>query len=217
MMTAENIKIMAVSLESKKKHKAYAVYNKEYLLFHQCLPIQGKISEWKPGLLQEIEEKSMNQGFTVLVEDLSQTFVIGDASPFSFEDQHDSRSMLFHSLDWYFSMQEMGKLIFENEVKSFIIRAGGEGQRIEKLQDEKGRTIYRVDWARVSGGTKAMLMCVVGAMMPPLTNKYIDDMFGAVEEKDSVEFDPERAFQSITKGYDKARIKRWSSYYQDGF
>ena len=204
--------ILTVSLESGKRYKAYGVYDGSKLAITHCIPITGSPSKWKSEVLKEIRNKS-DAGFIVLVEDRTEVFCVSDASPFSFEDMSEGRSMLFHALDWYFAMLDMGQLIADPEVERFLIRGGAEGQKIEKLQDEKGRTVYKVDWAGINGGVKAVLMCVAGAMMQPLSDRFLEAMYGPIDDDEDQGFNHEKSWLAITKGVDESRSKKWDDYY----
>jgi hypothetical protein len=206
------LKIFTVALDSPKKYMASATYTEGMLIIADCKPILGRGDTWKDKILRAIEKRS-EQGFVILVEDRSQVFCVGDATPFSFEDIKEGRSMLFQSLDWYFSMLNMGQIVADKTVEPFMVRAGGEGQKIEQSQDDKGRTIYKVDWSSVKGGTKAVLMCVVGAVMQPFSEKYLNDLYGPLEEDPGDEFNYESTFRAITQDVDRARIAKWDKFY----
>jgi hypothetical protein len=208
------LNIMAVSLESDKRHKAYAVYDGKRLAVTHCISIVGAISTWEGALIEEIESKHQLGNFTVLVEDRSEQFCVGDAIPFSFDEIIDGRSVLYHALDQYFSLLYMGNLITDSSVERFLFRPGSEGAKVEKKQDEKGRTIYSVDWTSFSGGQKAILMCVCAATFRSLTEVFIDQMFSV--RPDEQPADRLRSWDAITKGYTKQLIAQWSDYYEDG-
>lgn len=215
-MTAP-LNIMAVSLESGKRHKAYAVYDGQRLALTHCIPIVGAPSAWGPELAEEIRDKG-EKGFVVLVEDRTEQYLVGDASVFSFEEMIDGRSMLYHALDHHFALLDMGKILADKAVERYLIRSGGEGSRIERRQDEKGRTVYAVDWNAFNGGHKACLMCVCAAMMRPLSEGFLEAVYGPLEgEGDGVEFDPDRAWNAITMGAARTEIGKWSGFYEDGF
>lgn len=206
------LNIMAVSLESAKRHKAYAMYDGERIAITHCIPVLGQPSAWAADLVEEIKDKLKN-GFSVLVEDRTGTYCVDDASQFDFEEVTDGRSMLYQSLDWYFSMLDLGQIIADKSVERFLLRSGGEGQRIERTQDDRGRTVYKVDWTAINGGVKAVLMCVSGAMMQPLSERFIEELYGNMPIEE--ERPPMASFHAITKGFDQEQIKKWDKYYED--
>lgn len=206
--------IMAVSLESEKRHKAYAVYDGKRLAITHCIPVYGAVSSWEEDFLAELKDKH-KAGFSVLIEDRSQQYCIGDATPFSFDEVIDGRSMLYHALDEYFSLLNLGNLIVDQSVERFIVRPGSEGAKIERKQDDVGRTVYSVDWTTFNGGHKAILMCVCAARFRSVSQVFIDQMFADVKIED--ENSMLKSFHAITKGHTKNLIKEWSDYYEDGY
>lgn len=181
-------KIMAVALESPKKAKAYAVYDGERMVVLGCTQIAGPPSEWKQDLLDEIQDK-VNEGFVVLVEDRTGTFC-EYGTQFSFEEEDDGRTMLHHALDWWTAMQGVGNLLVEPEVERFNIRVSSEGSMIDRQQDDKGRVKYNVQWQSFQGGHKAVLMCVVAAMMEPISERYLEAMFAADDAANAIDDPP---------------------------
>lgn len=201
----EPLKIMTVSLEALSKHKALALYDGDKLAVTHCLPIQGSPSTWRGSLIQEIETLS-EAGYAVLIEDRTET-IARFGTKFLFDEIEDGRSNLYHALDWYFAMQNMGSIIADPSVERFMVRTGSEGAAIERKQDEKGRVVYDVNWLGLTGGHKAVLMCVVAAMMEPLSERYLRSMYdlsGGQGEKDV--YDPKRVFKAITQDYDRDRF-----------
>jgi len=169
------LKILTVSLVGGQKSKAYAVFNGEQLVITAVLPIQGMFNTWRKPLVDEIINKK-SKGYVVIVEEKTD-LVSQHATQYLLEDI-EGRSNLYDALDWYFALQDMGNLIVDEEAKRFVIRSGSEGQRIEKKQDDKGRPYYDIDWTSFHGGHRAVLLCVVASMTEPLSDRYIEAMFG---------------------------------------
>ena len=143
-MDDDYLKIMGVSLASSKKHKAYAVFNGEQLVITNVTPIaSGMLNVWRTPLIEEIIQKKAD-GFAVLVEE--KTDLIAQYGTQYLLDDIEGKSNLYDALDWYFALQDMGNLIMPSELGAYQIRSGHEGQRIEKKQDEKGRSRYDIDW-----------------------------------------------------------------------
>lgn len=201
---SDMLKILAVSLMGSQKSKAYAVYNGEQLIVTGVMTISGMFSAWRKPLVQEIEEKKA-LGYVVLVEEKTD-LVSQYATQYLLEDV-EVRSNLYEALDWYFALQDMGNLIVDEEAKRFLIRSGSEGQRIEKKQDEKGRPYYDIDWTSFHGGHRAVLLCVVAAMTEPLSDRYIEAMFGQpVPEPDDE--NPVRRWTKVMAARDLSKGKR---------
>ena len=204
-MTTDIIKIFAASLTGLQKYKAYAVYNGEQLAVTHLLPIKGAFGTWKSGLIDEIKKKK-SEGFVCIVEERTD-YIAKYASQFNLEDVDEgSRSNFYTALDWYFGLMDTGNLILAKEHQQFLIRAGGEGSKVEKKQDEKGRVLYSINWGALTSGHRCILLCVVGAMVEPVSSRYLDDMVKIWLTPEGKEFDPLSSFRAITEGYTKKRI-----------
>jgi hypothetical protein len=174
-MSADILKIMTVSLMGNQKSKAYAVFNGEQLVITRVDMITGMFGLWRKPIVDEVIDKK-KKGYVVLVEEKTD-LVAQYATQYLLEDIEE-RSNLYDALDWYFAMQDMGNIIADDDAKRFLVRAGGEGQKIEKKQDDKGVPYYAIDWTAFHGGYRAVLLCVVAAMTEPLSERYIEAMFG---------------------------------------
>lgn len=174
-MNDEILKIMTISLTGGQRSKAYAVFNGEQLVITAVLPILGMFNVWRKPLIDEIIDKK-TKGYAVIVEEKTD-LVAQHATQYLLEDIEE-RSNLYDALDWYFALQDLGNLITDDEAKRFLIRVGGEGQKVEKKQDEKGRTVYSVDWSSFTGGHRAILLCVVAAMTEPVSERFLEEMYG---------------------------------------
>ena len=53
------------------------------------------------------------------------------------------------------------------------------------------------------------LMCVAGAMMQPLSDRFLEAMY------EDQGFNHEKSWLAITKGVDESRSKKWDDYYND--
>ena len=158
--------------------KAYAVYDGENLVVTHVSTIagQGLMSSWKKDLTAEIEDKRQ-KGFVVVVEELGYAFST-DVSRYDLDDaDDDGRSNFYTALDWYFHLEDTNCLTIATEARNFEIRSGGEGTRIEKKQDDRGRTAYNIDWKWLNGGHRAILLCVIAAQFEPISGRYLDAMF----------------------------------------
>lgn len=180
-MSTDALKIFTISLAAAKKFKAYAVYDGERLAITNVAPVSGLFSSWKAPLIAEIEEKTA-QGFVVVVEELGDS-IAQYATKFLLEGMNDeNRSNYYEALDWYFQLQDMDCLIIHPDCQQHALRAGGEGQKIEKKQDDKGRSFYAIDWKWFSGAHRAILLCVVAAMYEPISERFLHAMWGKPEE-----------------------------------
>lgn len=197
-------KIFAMSLSQKKKYKGYAVYNGEQLVFQVISQIKGPFSEWKDSLIKEIEKRK-KRGFVVLIEERTE-HVSQHATQFSFEDvdPEEGRVNYYVALDWYFALDNMGNLVLPAESQNYAIREN----KIDRLQDEKGRTKYVIDWDRFSGAQRTILLCVMAAVgMNPVSGVYLDEFFNGLDDDILPDNDIYKSFKAITVGYDISRAK----------
>jgi hypothetical protein len=203
----EALKIFTVSLAGLKKYKAYAVWNGENLAITHVLPLKGAFGTWKASVIDEIQKKQA-AGFTCIVEEKTDK-IAQYASRFNLEDMdmESGRSNFYTALDWYFSLLETESLIMAKDYQSFVFRAGGEGQRVEKKQDEKGRVIYNINWEAFTPGHRCVLLCVVGAMIEPVSQRYLEQMLKGWLTPDGEKAGPLSSFHAITEGQTKARLE----------
>ena len=181
-MSTDSLKIFTISLAAAKKFKSYAVYDGERLVITNVAPISGLFSSWKAPLIAEIEEKK-EQGFVVVVEELGDS-IAQYATKFLLEGvNEENRSNYYEALDWYFQLQDMDCLFLHPDCQQHALRAGGEGQKIEKKQDDKGRVFYAIDWKWFSGAHRAILLSVVAALYEPISERYLHAMWGDPKEE----------------------------------
>jgi len=174
-MTENILKIMAISLMGNQRSKAYAVFNGEQLVVTAVLPISGTFNSWRQPLIDDIIDKK-GKGYVVLIEEKTD-LIAQHGTQYLLEDV-EGKSNLHDALDWYFALQDMGNLIVPDELRKYLIRSGSEGQRVEKKQDDNGRPYYVIDWNAFHGGYRAVLLCVVAAMTEPISDRFIQAMFG---------------------------------------
>ncbi|MFH1984791.1 MAG: hypothetical protein ABIL58_23365 [Pseudomonadota bacterium] len=201
----EPIKILAVSMTGLTKHKAYAVYDGEKLIVTHISEIKGAFVTWRDALIEEIEGRRA-EGYVCIVEEKTD-HVSRFASQYQFDsvDIETGRTNLYEALDWYFPMMEMGHVVVAKEYQKFLIRPGSEGQRVERGQDDKGRITYAINWASFSSGHRALLLCVVGAMVEPVSDRYVGEMLDAWVKPEAHEH-PLSSFTSITSGVVRAKV-----------
>lgn len=209
MRAAEQKKgILAVSLEDRRKFLMQAMSEHQTVGVSNCYPLSGTISQWEPFLREQVE-KCLAKGFVVLVEDRSGRFV-GNATQFSFDQVlEDGRTMFQHCLDWYFSLYDLGGLLLHPSVARFSFQCGkaSEESIITRSVDDKGRPLYSPTWEKITGGHKALLMCIAGAMLEePYSERYVRVLGELWGVRDREPFrGPWDSFQAITRGADRAR------------
>jgi len=209
---SEQTKIFVACLTDAKKYKAEALFDGEALVIANVLPIEDKglFSKWKMPLIKEIQQK-VEQGYIVLVEEKTD-YVSRYATQYILEDLNDDsdggsrRSNYSDALDWYFALADTGNLIIHPDYKKYSLNGSGEGSMFDRQNDDKGRSLYKVDWKRFNGGYRAMLLCVVGAMYEPLSERFLESMFEADERAHEIA-NPALQFKSVIQGVTLARAR----------
>lgn len=184
-MAIENaVKIFAVCLTSAKKCKAYAAFNGEQLVLLAVTPISGLFSTWKEPLIAEIEQKK-SEGFIVLVDEAGDR-ISQYATRYCLDevDEDSGRTKMQAALDAYFEMAGMDALHLSQECQRFELRMDAEGGWLEKKNDDKGRSFFSIDWRRIHGAHRALLLCVVAANYEPVSSRYLSVMFGESANND---------------------------------
>lgn len=203
------LRILAVSIVSRQKYKAYAVYDGENLIVTQVDPIPSNDVAWKANLIAEVKDRA-EKGFVVLVEERTE-HIAKYGTQYLLDNVYDGRTNFCDAMDWYFSLQATGNLLFHKSCEQYRISSGGEGQKVEQKTDDKGRVIYHVDWNSFHSGYRAILLCVVAAMTEPMSGRYLNELFGPhIEEEKAL--DPLRTFRAITEGVDRAKREWWAEY-----
>jgi len=203
------LRIMAISLVSGQKYKAYAVYDGENLIVTQVGLIPWIDAAWKSNLIAEIKERS-DKGFAVLIEEKTE-HVSQYGTKYLLDELWEGRTNFCDAMDWYFALQATGNLLFHKSCDQYKLYTGGEGQRVEKKTDDKGRTVYHVDWNAFHGGYRAILLCVVAAMTEPVSKRYLSALFGP-DIAEEAALDPLRQFREITTGRDIAVQEWWDEF-----
>lgn len=207
----ENVRIMAVSLvSSKQRTVAYAVFNGEQLSIVSVESVGGGFfSTWRDKLIADIQNK-VKKGFIVIVEERTD-LIAQHATQYMLEDVNDEgRTNMQEALDWYFSLESVGNLIFSDETKRYHLSSGAEGAKIDTGYDDKGRPVYKVDWNRLPGGFRSVLLCVVAAMTEPLSERFLTAMFGNqvdIEEEDHPVKRWKRIFKEMGYGKEEALME----------
>lgn len=182
---------MNIALQSEKKNilalsfgvlnksaKAIASYIDGNIIVTELQEIIDPPSRWLPDVLQEIEEKSAKD-WVCLVEDKTAS-LRSSAILYNFDEMTESgRTNLQVALDWYFAMQARGALILREDMQRYALRYGSDMSVIDLDTDERGRIRYRLQWANLTAGHRALLMCVAGAMQEePLSERWMRVMAG---------------------------------------
>lgn len=170
-------KIFTAALNSTMPCKAYAQLEEHFgskmLVIAGIKQLTGGFSFWSQKLISEIKDK-ISRGYVVLIEEKTD-YIAQYGSKFDFEaESPEGKVNLYTALDYYFALQNSGNLQVHKDCANFIIR----NNIAEKLQDDKGRTKYSINWDQFTGGHHALLLCVMGAIMEPISERYLSAFLG---------------------------------------
>ncbi|WP_163836752.1 hypothetical protein [Spartinivicinus ruber] len=176
-------KLCAVSLVSHPKVLAQGAFNGEYLVIDQLTPLNGRLEQWQPGLLETVDN-ALNKQFLVLVEDVSRLFNIGYTLTLDQSAPAENRSYQNIALDYYFALTGLGE-IQGNQLGNIIFQHGLQRHQIHRNsinidKDDKGRNRYDIDYQRFTGYQRAVLLLVLGALhFNPASRDYLTQLLGS--------------------------------------
>lgn len=205
-------RIMGLSMDDAVKYKAYAAYDADIglIVIPRVFQITGAITNWRDALIEEIEQKKADN-WIIMVEDKSD--LIADAAhkvELDDVDDLEGRIRLYIALDHYFSRYNMGLLTLGDQAQRFGLHRAN---IIDREEDDKGRTRYRINQQLFKAGHRAVLLCVLAAVNPPVGEFYISQMVGKPDPP-PWHFDPVRAFKAITIDRDRKKAREWDEHDQ---
>ena len=152
------------------------------LIVTEIKELTSEATEWLPELLQEIEDKTAKD-WVCLVEDKTHSLKT-TATLYDFDYMEEvGRTNLQIALDWYFAMQARGAIVLTEAAQRYQLRLGADTSVIDLETDERGRLRYRLQWANLLAGHRALLMCVVGAMLEEqLSERWVKVMAGSYKK-----------------------------------
>lgn len=171
-------KILAVSLLSAERVKLRCVFDGSMLVVVGLERVEGNFFTWRKTLAKEVSE-AVDDGWQVLVEEMSDT-ISQYATPVLFSDPHpqEHRPMLSVALDWYFAMYNAGTIQLQPGTELCRITESA----VDVSTDEKGRNRYSLDWQRIKGPQRAiMLACLAAEGYQPISADWIDKLYAGME------------------------------------
>ncbi|MGP9633707.1 hypothetical protein ACT3R7_11640, partial [Halomonas sp. AOP43-A1-21] len=152
-------RILAVSLLSTERVKLRCVYDGSMLVVASMERVEGNVFTWRKRLAQEVAD-AVKQGWQVLVEEMTDT-ISQHATPVLFSDPHpqELRPMLAVALDWYFAMHHAGTIQLQGGTEACRITESA----VDVSVDERGRNRYSLDWQRIKGPQRAMMLACLAA------------------------------------------------------
>lgn len=171
-------RILTISLLSTERVKLRCVYDGMVLLIAGIERIEGSIFTWRKGLAKEVD-KAQADGWSVLVEEMGDT-ISQYATPVLFSDPHpqENRPLLSVALDWYFAMHNAGTIQYQPGTEQCRITESA----VDVTTDEKGRNRYSLDWQRVKGPQRAMMLaCLAAEGVQSMSEPWLRAMYGDME------------------------------------
>lgn len=179
--TLEAQKLLGVSLTTAERVAVSAAYDGSTLVVGKLETLDGNLLTWR-GRATERVRAAVAGGVSVFVEEMGDA-VSRDAHGILFSDMHplDSRPMLAVALDWYFAMMNAGATVFAPGTERCRIMESA----VDLTNDDRGRNVYRVDWSRVKGAHRAMMLCCLAAEgLQPVSDGYIAQLYGHMPTPD---------------------------------
>lgn len=175
MNPLEAQKILGVSLTTSERMAVSAAYDGSTLVVGKLETLDGNLLTWRGRATERVRE-AVAAGTSVFVEEMGDA-VSQHAHGLLFSDMHplDSRPMLAVALDWYFAMMNAGAIVFAPGTERCRIMESA----VDMTNDDRGRNVYRVDWSRVKGSHRAMMLCCLAAEgLQPVSEGYINQLYG---------------------------------------
>ncbi|MBE0505896.1 MAG: hypothetical protein IBX50_04140 [Marinospirillum sp.] len=197
-------KIIGVSLMSRDRVAVSAAYDGSVLVIGKAHKLDGNLLTWRKNAAEFVREQ-VAAGAAVFVEELSD-HVAQHAHGVLLQDAHpeDGRPLLAVALDNYNALFNSGALVFAKGTESGQIMESA----IDMQSDDRGRNTYRVDWARVKGIHRAVLLCCLATEgMQAMTDGYFEEMFGGLDAPDGGGVNPLASFARAMHDWDADREK----------
>lgn len=194
-------RILAVSLLSSERVKLRCVYDGAMLVVAKMERVEGNIFTWRKEVAKEVA-KAVEDGWQVIVEEMGDS-ISQYATPVLFSDPHpqENRPMLSVALDWYFAMHNAGTIQLQTGTEQCRITESA----VDVSADEKGRNRYALDWHRVKGPQRAlMLACLAAEGYQPVSEQWISELYKGLD----IEEEPETPIQRFERAITAAEMER---------
>ncbi|MDE5832049.1 MAG: hypothetical protein K2H64_03540 [Desulfovibrio sp.] len=177
-------KILAVSCEMGRPAQATASVAYDKLFIMDISEAPGNYRDWLETAMEDMEKKTA-AGWVVMVADRTRTFPSSATSWDMNAIVEGKKTNLQIALEMYFALQSRGAIIFEPPALKHQIQLGGDTGMTYLENDDRGRSVYRVNWANFSSAHLALLMCVAGAFKEdPLSERWMKVFAGTIKKAD---------------------------------
>lgn len=202
MNPLEAQKILGVSLTTSERMAVSAAYDGSTLVVGKLETLDGNLLTWRGRATERVRE-AVAAGTSVFVEEMGDA-VSQHAHGLLFSDMHplDSRPMLAVALDWYFAMMNAGAIVFAPGTERCRIMESA----VDMTNDDRGRNVYRVDWSRVKGSHRAMMLCCLAAEgLQPVSEGYINQLYGHMPQPSGEPENPYARMRAVLHEWDVDR------------
>lgn len=173
-------RLVGVSLMSRDRVAVTAAYDGSVLLIGNVIPLTGSLLSWRKNAI-EFVKKEIEAGAAVFVEEMAD-HVSQYAHQVLLQDNHpdENRPLISLALDNYMALDNAGALQFANGTQSIKILES----TIDTITDDKGRNAYRVNWATIKGGHRALMLCCLATEgMQAVTENYVSELYSAIDQE----------------------------------
>lgn len=168
-------KILGISLTTVERTAVTAVYDGSVVVIGKIETIDGALQSWRNDAKKRASDAVKN-GVSVFVEEMGD-YVSSVAHGIQFSDLNpsDGRPLLSVAFDAYFGLLNAGAIVFAPGTERCRILESA----VDTGTDDKGRPLYNVDWQRVKGVHRSMLLCCLAVDgFQPITDGYFESLFG---------------------------------------
>lgn len=195
-------RIVGVSLMARDRVAVTAAYDGSLLVIGKVIKLDGNLITWRKKAIDFVKAE-VESGAAVFVEELSD-HVSRHAHQVLLQDTHpeDKRPLLAVALDNYHNLINSEALLFAKGTESGRIMESA----IDTGTDDRGRNTYSVDWGRVKGIHRAVILCCLATEgMQPLNDGYINEMFAGMDSPDRSQLNPLANFAVAMRDWDVER------------
>ena len=173
--------------------------NGSFIISSHVIEIDSDVSTFVDRAMKVYDEKR-DSNFDFVTNSML-TQLQGSYRRLAFSDPSllGSRTILFEALDAYFMLREQGRLMLGEE------RFGLRPDAVERQVNDRGQNAYRLNWDTIRPEVLGTLLLCHGAVVEtPYSGRFLKEMYSVNKQASTSNMsDSERAFNAVTKGFDK--------------
>ena len=175
-------KILAITCEMGNPAQGTAIWDGQRLFIMDIAKASGDRFAWLEKALEDIEKKTA-KGWVVMVGDRTRSFPPPATTWDMNATNPEGHTKLHAALEMYFALQSRRALVFEPNLKKFQIHLGGDNGMAFIENDDRGRSVYRVNWDKFESVHLVVMMLVAGAVMEePLSDRWMNIFAGTYKK-----------------------------------